>query len=75
MTRPPVTYPVSLSDLVEIAEAASDLDDMKCFYVDQPAVIAQIKKRVDCLHAIVERAAGFDQALIYGVPEGSEVAA
>lgn len=75
MSRPPVTYPVSLADLIDIADAACDLDGMKCFYVDQPAVVDQIKARVDRLHSIVERAAGFDQALIYGAPEGVEAAA
>lgn len=75
MSRPPVTYPVSLADLIDIADAACDLDGMKCFYVDHPATIDQIKARVDRLHNIIERAAGFDQALIYGAPECSEAAA
>lgn len=75
MTRPAVTYPVSLSDLCDIADAACDLSVMKGFYVDQPAMLEQIAARAERLHDIVERAAGLDEYLVYAKKDGSEVVA
>ncbi|MCK9386109.1 MAG: hypothetical protein M0Q15_15980 [Nevskia sp.] len=63
--RPPVTYPVSLADLVNIADAAAELDAMKIFYVDRPDLQKLIAGRVDQLHDIVQRAAAHDAELIY----------
>lgn len=69
MIRPPVTYPVDLADLVNIAEAARDLDETRQFYVDRPDEQQRIAQRVARLHAIVERAAAHDAYLIYGPAE------
>lgn len=69
MNRPPVTYPVDLADLVNIAEAARDLDETRQFYVDRPDEQKRIAQRVERLHAIVERAAAHDAHLIYGTAE------
>jgi hypothetical protein len=62
--RPPVTYPVSLADLINVADAAAELDGMRMFYVDQPAEQARIASVVAQLHDLVERAAAHDAAMI-----------
>lgn len=67
--RPPVAYPVSLADLINIADAAAELDAMKTFYVDQPDQQNMIAGRVDQLHNIVQRAAAHDADLIYAPSE------
>ena len=67
--RPPVTYPVSLADLVTIADAASELDGMRMFYVDQPVEQDRISSVVQRLHDMVERAAVHDAVLIFGPGE------
>jgi hypothetical protein len=67
--RPPVTYPVSLADLVNVADAAAELDGMRMFYVDQPSEQARIAHMVAQLHDMVERAAAHDAAMIYGNDE------
>lgn len=72
MSRPPVTYPVNLADLVNIADAAAELDGMRMFYVDQPAEQVRISAMVDQLHNLVQRAAVHDSVLIYG-PAGEGV--
>ena len=64
-TRPPVTYPVTLADLVDISDAADDLASMKQFYVDNPDVQLMIAVRAEKLRAIVQRAAALDAHLIY----------
>jgi hypothetical protein len=69
MSRPPVTYPVDLSDLVNIADAAAELDGMRMFYVDNPGEQTRIAGMVGQLHDLVERAAAHDAALIYGPAE------
>lgn len=69
--RPPVTYPVSLADLVTIADAAAELDGMRMFYVDQPVEQDRISSLVQRLHDMVERAAAHDAVLIYGPDEPS----
>lgn len=69
MSRPPVTYPVNLGDLINIADAAAELDGMRMFYVDRPDEQARIAGMVGQLHNLVERAAAHDAALIYG-PSG-----
>lgn len=69
MNRPPVTYPVDLAALVDIADAACELDVMRQFYVDRPDEQQRLSARVARLHEIVERAAAHDAALIYGPPE------
>ena len=65
--RPPVTYPVSLADLIAIADAACELDGMRMFYVDRPDEQERLARVVWQLHGIAERAAAHDAALIYGV--------
>lgn len=65
MTAAPVTYQVSLEDLIDIADAAADLDAMKQFYVDQPDMQQQIGARARRLHDIVDRAAAGDVVGIY----------
>ncbi|MCK9386061.1 MAG: hypothetical protein M0Q15_15740 [Nevskia sp.] len=67
--RPPVTYPASLADLVNIADAAAELDGMRMFYVDRPSEQDRISRVVKQLHDMVERAAALDAALIYGPGE------
>lgn len=69
MTRPPVTYPVNLADLITIADAAAELDGMRMFYVDRPDEQARIATMVGQLHGLVERAAVHDAVLIYGHAE------
>lgn len=71
-TRPPVTYPVTLADLIDIADAARDLDESRQFYVDRPGERRQIAARSERLHGIVERAAAHDAHLIYGPAEESD---
>jgi hypothetical protein len=66
MTQPPVSYPVSLADLMLIADAASELDGMRMHYVDRPSEQDRIARLVESLHDIAERAAAHDAALIYG---------
>jgi hypothetical protein len=66
MTRPPVTYPVSLADLMLIADAASELDGMRMHYVDRPSEQERISALVQRLHDLAERAAAHDAVLIYG---------
>ena len=63
--RPPVTYPLSLADLINIADAAAELDGMRMFYVDRPSEQDRISRLVKQLHDMVERAAARDAALIY----------
>lgn len=71
MTRPPMTYRVTLADLVEIADCACELDVMRQFYVDRPDEQERIAGHVERLHEIVERAAAQDAALIYALGDGS----
>ena len=62
----PVTYQVTLADLITIADAAAELDESRRFYVDQPAEQDRLAAHVIQLHDIVERAAHVDAARIYG---------
>ena len=66
MNRPPVTYPVSLADLVLFSDAAAELDDYKDTLEDNPAERARIIAMVYRLHDTVERVAGTDHELVYG---------
>lgn len=65
------SYPVTLADLVEIADAACELDVTKQFYIDRPDEQQRLTAIVNRLHDIVERAAGA-QAAIYAPDDGSE---
>lgn len=65
----PVLYQVDLADLMNIADAAADLDGLKQFYIDQPGKMAELAGRAAQLHEIVERAAGADAERIYGPAE------
>lgn len=69
MSRPPVTYPVSLADLMLFADAAAELDAYKDTLTDKPAERARIIAMIFLVHSAVERAAGLDEALVYGVDE------
>ena len=62
---PPVQYSVDLADLVHIADATCELDEMRRFYVDRPDEQGRISTIVARLHDIVERAAGQHAALIF----------
>ncbi len=56
MSTAPVTYPVSLADLILVADAAAELDGMRQFYVDRPDQ-QHISRMVAGLHTdIAERA-------------------
>lgn len=66
MSRPAVKYFIALSDLVNIADAAADLDGLKQFYVDQPGKMAELAARAVQLHDIVERVGGAHSSAIYG---------
>lgn len=59
------TYSVTLSDLIDIADAAADMDAMKSHLVDQPDQLRHIAARARKLHDIVERAAIGAAARIY----------
>ncbi len=66
-----VTYAVTLSDLIDIADGAAELDGMRMFLVDQPDQMERVAERVARMHDIVERAAGQDAARIYAEDDGS----
>ena len=70
MTLAPVTYPVSLSDLITMADAAAELDGMRMFYVDRPDEQQRISRIVSGLHDIAERAANHASGLIYQEDDG-----
>jgi hypothetical protein len=70
MSRAHVTYPVSLSDLILVADSAAELDGMRMFYVDQPARQQDISRMVAGLHDIAERAAKAASGLIYHEDDG-----
>ena len=72
MTAAPIMYPVSMADLVTIADAAADLDGLLLFYAapDQPDQLAGLASRPEQLHDIVERAAGAHSVVIYGPEDG-----
>ena len=65
MNRPPVTYRVSLADLVLFSDAAAELDDYKDTLEDNPAERARIIAMVYRIHDTVERVAGNDSTLVY----------
>ncbi len=71
MSRPAVKYFITLSDLVNIADAAADLDGLKQFYVDQPDKMAELAARSVQLHDIVERAGGEQAVVIYGAADNA----
>ena len=64
-------FAVTLADLIAIADAACELDATQAFHVDQPDQQAIIRRRVEQLHDIVERAAGQHAARIYAESDGS----
>lgn len=70
MTRPPVTYPVSLADLTLFADAACEMDCYKDTLEDKPAERARIIAMVEMMHNAVERAAGADGGLVYAADDG-----
>ncbi|MDP1925737.1 MAG: hypothetical protein Q8K57_13265 [Thiobacillus sp.] len=67
--RPPVTYPVSLADLVNIADAAAELKHLRMFYIDHPSAQDRLANLARKLNDMVERAAVHDAALVYGKSE------
>lgn len=69
MTRPPITYPCDLSDLVLFADAAAALDDYKPPAGPDRDRIVRLSER---LHCTVERIAGPHVDLIYGKDEAEE---
>lgn len=75
MTRPPITYPCNLDDLVLFANATAELDSYKhCLAIPQ-ADRDRIAAMVERLHDAVERLAGADGKLIYGPEESEDEAA
>lgn len=70
-TDAPVTYTMTLSDLIDIADGAAELDGLRMFLVDQPDQMERVAERVARMHDIVERAAGQDAARIYADDDGS----
>lgn len=69
--RPPVTYPVSLADLIVIADAACHLESYRHMLVDNPAEQVIVQRHIQQLHDIAERAAAHDAVLIYGADDGA----
>ena len=67
----PMLYPVNMADLINIADAAADLDGLKQFYVDQPDKIKDLAHRVEQLHTIVDRAAGAHSVVVYAPDDGN----
>lgn len=51
---------VNLADLINIADAADEMNSMRRFYVDQPSEQKRIASMVERLRDIVERASGMD---------------
>lgn len=68
-------YRVDLADLIQIAEAAAEIDETRQFYVDRPGEQRRLAAMVARLHDIAERAAGAHQDAIYAPDDGSERAA
>lgn len=69
--KPPVTYPVSLSDLMLVADAACEMDCYKDHLTG--AERERVLALRDSLHDLAERAAELDAVLIYG-PEDEAAA-
>jgi len=69
--HPAIAYRITMADLVNIADAAAELDEAKRFYVDQPDEQKRLAQRVEQLHDMVERAAGAGAEGIYSVADGS----
>ena len=65
------TITITLADLIAIADAACELRIMQDYYVDQPDEQALIRRRVEQLHNILERAAGEHAERIYAMADGS----
>ena len=65
------TITLTLADLFAIADAACELDIMQVYYVDQPDEQAIIRRRVEQLHNILERAAGEHAERIYAMADGA----
>lgn len=68
-TEPIAEYRITFADLIEIADAACDLDGYTGLLVDHPADIALVKRRVERLHNLIQRVLGEDEWLIYGKDE------
>lgn len=65
-------YPITLADLMAIADAAADLDGLKQFYVDRPDKMTELAARSAQLHGIAERAAGAHAVVIYAPEDGAQ---
>ena len=57
-------YSVTLADLIDMADAAAELDGLQFAFVDQPDEQARLRMRARKLHDMVERAAGEDYARV-----------
>lgn len=72
MTNPPVTYQVTLADLVLFADAAGELDTLKNYVdLDRPEETYRIRAIVERMHDAIERAAGADGDQIYAPDDGT----
>lgn len=69
MTRPPITYPLTLADLDTLASIACTIDDFKEHLPENER--AEAAAMVERLHDMVERAAGADALLIYPEEEAA----
>ena len=66
-------YKVTLSDLIDIADAACHLEAYKNMLVDNPSEQASVNGYVRKLHDISTRASGRAEGLIYGNADGTQM--
>lgn len=69
MSTPPITYQVTLADLIMFADAACDLDGLQGLIQYNPAERERIADMAQRMHDTVERAAGAEAFEIYGADE------
>lgn len=69
MSKPPITYPVTLADLILFADAAAELDGLQGLIKYSPDERARLADMAQRMHDIVERAAGAEAFEIYGADE------
>lgn len=60
------TYSISLADLIHIADAATELDGLRAFLVDQPGEQHRVANRAQHLRDLIQRAAGQHTHAIFG---------
>lgn len=70
----PAHYRIDLSDLIHIADAATELDTMRAFLVDQHSEQQRIGHIVKRIYDLVEKAAGQHAQAIFDKPRPSRSA-